>query len=360
MLAGQNATCSFSAKRLSGQRSSTMRPITCSGTSSSGISLVASRWSNGNASASSSVNSCTANSHSGNAPESIASNRSRRWKSLSASCNLTASSQTGDCRPSFGRQWKLTKVDSPLALTSRKLWTPKPSIIRKRPRDGAVAHRPHHHMQGFRGQRDEIPERVVRARRLREAAVGFHLHGVDEVRELHRVLDDEHRQVVADQVEVAFLCVELDREATHIARRVHAARATGDGGEPAEHRDAAFLGQEFRGGESRQRLGQFEVPVRRGSAGVHDALRDALVVEVGDLLAKDEVFQQRRPTRPGAQRVLIVDDRDPLRSGQDAGLRACLLVGFATIAGGVPLRSGLACGGFFLRGHGVSCLGAIG
>ena len=47
MCDGQNATCSVSAKKLSGQRSSTMRPITFSGTSSSGISLVASRWSNG-------------------------------------------------------------------------------------------------------------------------------------------------------------------------------------------------------------------------------------------------------------------------------------------------------------------------
>ena len=41
--AGQNATCSVSAKKLSGQRSSTIRPMTFSGTSSSGMSLVASR-----------------------------------------------------------------------------------------------------------------------------------------------------------------------------------------------------------------------------------------------------------------------------------------------------------------------------
>ena len=60
----------------------------------------------------------------------MASNMSRRWKSGSAPAILTVSSQTVDCKPSFGRQWNLTKVDSPAALTSRKLCTPKPSIIR--------------------------------------------------------------------------------------------------------------------------------------------------------------------------------------------------------------------------------------
>ena len=43
MLAAQKATCSVSAKKLSGHRFSTMRPMTFNGTCSSGISFVASR-----------------------------------------------------------------------------------------------------------------------------------------------------------------------------------------------------------------------------------------------------------------------------------------------------------------------------
>src|SRR2546427_5060735 len=46
----QNATCSVSAKKLSGLRFKTMRPIGRTGTSSSGMSLVASRMSKLNAS----------------------------------------------------------------------------------------------------------------------------------------------------------------------------------------------------------------------------------------------------------------------------------------------------------------------
>ena len=239
------------------------------------------------------------------------------------------------------------RVDQTEAVDAEALDHPQ------RARNAAVAHRPQHHVQGFGGQRDEIPERVVRAGRLREAAIGFHLHRMDEVREFHRVLDGEHRQVVADQVEIAFLGVELDREAAHIAWRIHAAGAARHSGESAEHRDAALLGQEFRGGVLRQRLGELEVAMRRRAARVHDPLGDALMVEVGDLLAEDEVLQQRRPARIRAQRILVVGNGYALRGGQRASLRGGLLVCLAPSGVGVPTRSGCAVRGLLLLGHGV-------
>ena len=51
---------------------------------------------------------------------------------------------------------------------------------------------------------------------------------------------------------------------------------------------------------------------------MHNPLGDALVIEMGDLLAKDEVLEQRRPAQPGFQRALIVRDRDTLVRRQDA------------------------------------------
>ena len=82
---------------------------------------------------------------------------------------------------------------------------------------------------------------------LRIAAVRLHLHAVDEVRELDRVLDEEHRDVVADEVPVAGVGVELDGEAAHVARRVDRAGAAGDGREAHEHRAAVALLLEDRG-----------------------------------------------------------------------------------------------------------------
>ena len=54
------------------------------------------------------------------------------------------------------------------------------------------------------------------------------LLGVDEVGELDRVADEEHAEVVADEVPVV-LGVELDREAARVARRLR-------GVPPADHR----------------------------------------------------------------------------------------------------------------------------
>ena len=111
----------------------------------------------------------------------------------------------------------------------------------------AVGHRPHHHVHGLGHQADEVPEGVVRRGRLRIAAVGLHLHAVDEIGELDRVLDEEHRDVVADEVPVAGVGVELDGKAAHVARRVDRAGAAGHGREAHEHRAAVALLLEDRG-----------------------------------------------------------------------------------------------------------------
>ena len=42
-----------------------------------------------------------------------------------------ASSQTSEQTPFSGFQWNFTKRDTPSALTRRKVWTPKPSIVAK-------------------------------------------------------------------------------------------------------------------------------------------------------------------------------------------------------------------------------------
>ncbi len=84
------------------------------------------------------------------------------------------------------------------------------------PGDGAVGHDPHDHVRGFRGEANEIPERIVGGSRLGHFGIRLGLHRVDQVRELHTVLDEEDGDVVADQVKVAFLGVELHGEAADV------------------------------------------------------------------------------------------------------------------------------------------------
>ena len=164
-----------------------------------------------------------------------------------------------------------------------------------RPRDRPVRHQPHDVVGRLGVERHEVPERVVRRLRLRDLAIRVRLDGVDDVGELDPVLDEEDRHVVADQIEVALVRVELDREAAHVTNRVGRAARARDGREPDEHRRLAILlGQE----PGLRRRGRGAVgpkhPVCRGATRVDDPLGDPLVVEVRDLLAEMEVLHQRR------------------------------------------------------------------
>ena len=173
----------------------------------------------------------------------------------------------------------------------------------------------------------------MRGLRLREAAVGLRLGGVDQVGELDRVLDEEDRDVVADEVPVALLGVELHGEAAHVAGEVGRALVAGDGGEADEDRRLLALALEEVGpGEVGERLVVLEVAVGAVAAGVDDALGDALVVEVEDLLAEVEVLQQRRAAGADLQRVLVVGDGHALLGGQRRLARVGRLVGLAPLA----------------------------
>ena len=83
---------------------------------------------------------------------------------------------------------------------------------------------------------------------------GCGLPGVDDVGELDRVLDEEDRDVVADQVEGALVGVELRRETAGVAHRVGRAPRAEHGGEPHEHRRLDVLGEERRLGHLSRRV----------------------------------------------------------------------------------------------------------
>ena len=223
-------------------------------------------------------------------------------------------------------------------------------------RQGAVAHDPHQHVRRFRGQRREVPERVVSGGGLRDFVVRLGLYRMDEVGKLDRVLDEEDRHVVADEVPVALVGIEFDREAAHVARRVGRAARSGDRRKADEDgRLFRRVVEQLRHGEVGQVLVDLEEAVRRRAARMHHPLGNALMVEMGDLFAQMEIFEQSRAALARFQRVLVVRDRQALIGGQDlpgldrveaqslglGRLRAAgLLVGCAGLAGGARFRRG--------------------
>ncbi|AIO69498.1 catalase-2 domain protein [Burkholderia oklahomensis] len=208
------------------------------------------------------------------------------------------------------------RIDEPERMDAEAFHRPEAA------RNRAVRHQPLHHVRGLRHERHEIPERVVRGRARRHLVRRLGLHRVDEVRKLDRVLDEKHRHVVADEIVVAFVGVELHREAAHVAHGVRgAARALH---RREAHVDGRFLRRILQERGLRvlgHRFVDAEHAVRGRAARVHDPLRNALVIEVSDLLAHDEVFEQRRAARARAQRVLIVRDAHALVRAQRLAVR---------------------------------------
>ena len=147
----------------------------------------------------------------------------------------------------------------------------------------------------------------MRRPRLRHGEVRLGLGRMDQIRKLHRVLDEEDRDVVADEIPIPFVRVELHREPTHVPGGVGRTSFAEDGRKADEDR-CLFpnFTKERRAGELGDSLGTFEDAVRRGAARMHNPLGDAFVVEVSDLLPKDEVLEQRRTAEACLQRALIL------------------------------------------------------
>jgi len=114
--------------------------------------------------------------------------------------------------------------------------------------------------------------------------------------------------VVADDVVVALGRVELHREASHVAPGVGRALLAGDGGEPLEGAGRGAGLEDRRLGVGRHVAGDDELAERAAALRVDDALRDALAVELGELLDEVAVVQRGDAVAAGRQRVRVAGD----------------------------------------------------
>ena len=128
-------------------------------------------------------------------------------------------------------KWYLTKNCSPAAFDPLEGVRAEAVHVAVARRDAPVAEQPGEHVGRLGREREEVPHVV----RLLAVGVGVGLLGVDEVGELEGVADEEDRGVVAHQVVVAVLGVELDREAPRVAHGFGRTPAAGHGREAHEH-----------------------------------------------------------------------------------------------------------------------------
>jgi len=127
----------------------------------------------------------------------------------------------------------------------------------------------------------------------------------------------KHRGVVADDVPVAFLSIELQREAADVAFGVGGAAFAGYRREAGEHRGLlADLGKDLGLGVASDVVRDGEGAVGARALGVHAALRNYFAGEMGQLFDQPDILQQGRTARPGSLDVEIVRDRRARCMGQ--------------------------------------------
>jgi hypothetical protein len=148
------------------------------------------------------------------------------------------------------------------------------------------------------------------------------LQRVDHIGELDGVTDEEDREVVPHEIPVAVLGVELHRKAARIARNFGRIPSADDSGEPDGERCLLARGLKELGTRVLRRglladlPGGFELAIAHEAPGVHDALGNALAVEVADLLEEVVVLERGRTATPDGPLRLVVGDRMALSRGQ--------------------------------------------
>jgi hypothetical protein len=236
-------------------------------------------------------------------------------------------------QPKLWLPMKLDEGRFPLSIDQAKSMNPKAFHKAEGSRDRSIRHDPHRHVDTFGCHRDEVPEVIVRGLRLRKSSIRLLLRRVDDIRKLDGVLNKEHGDVVANDVPIAFLCVEFYREATDVAREVGRALVAGYGRET--HKRGCFLPcslEEIGFRHLRQRLVVLEIAMGPETAGVDDTLGNALMIKMKDFLAKVKVFERSGTARADLEGILVIGYRDALLRGQHGRIAGSGLVGFSASA----------------------------
>ena len=194
--------------------------------------------------------------------------------------------------------------------------------------DTAVTHEDHDLVDGLGVLRKVVPEHggVVGVGKVSGRVT---LLGVNEVRELRGVAEEEDGSVVGNHVPVALISPELDTEATRVAGQVRSTTLTADGREADT--DGALLalgGEHVCHAEVIERIGCPVETVGTTTLGVDDTLGNTLAVEVRKQIDQVVVLEEKRAVLAGTLCLVRVGHGNAIGSGVEGVLR----LGVAVVA----------------------------
>jgi len=168
-------------------------------------------------------------------------------------------------------------------------------------------------VEGLRRVAPEVEGHVT----VLAVVTGVSLLGMDEIRELNRILNEENRGVVTNHVVVTILSIELDGKTSGISVAIVGTTLTGNSGEAGENGSSlANVLKEFGLGELRNIMSKFKVTMGTSTLGVDNSLRNTLSVEVSELVNKVEVLEEERTSGSSGHGVLVVIDGSTVGGGK--------------------------------------------
>ena len=170
-------------------------------------------------------------------------------------------------------------------------------------RNAAVGHHDSNLMQSFRQHSPKVPVS------LRRAKIGLRiaLHRMVKVRKLQRIANEEHRRVVAHQVPVALIGIELDRKTANVALRISSASLARHRREPHKHISTlAHRGKKARTCIVRYIVRNGEMSESPAPLSMHTTFRNHLTVEMRQLLHHPQILKQHRSAPSRSQRIAII------------------------------------------------------
>src|SRR5687767_8508161 len=156
---------------------------------------------------------------------------------------------------------------------------------------------------------------------------------MNHVRKLDGILDEEHRDVVADDIPVAFFGIDLYGKAADVARQIGRAFVTSHRRETHEQRRFLSCSLKQVGfGDVGQRFVVLEIAMRSETTGMNHPFGDTLMVEVEELLAQVKILERGRPARSNLEGILVIRYRNSLLCRQYRSLAIGDLVRFSPSA----------------------------
>eukprot|EP00126_Sphaerothecum_destruens_P012817 Sdes_comp21944_c0_seq1m20487 len=222
--------------------------------------------------------------------------------------------------PLLGLEMKLDKVALPLVIHHPERVAAIPIHEPVPLGDPAIRVENRDLVHGFGDQAEKVPHHVGVA----QVGLRVALLRVDKVREFYGVSDEEYRRVVAHQIPIPLLRVELHGESTWIPLRIRTAFFAPHRGKPHKNRRLApNLLQKIRLANVRNTLRHLKVPKGTRPFGVHHALRNPLPVKMRQLVNQVKVLQHDGPVSARCERVLVISHGVPVCSCEPVQGRIC-------------------------------------